>query len=120
MTTPRIRQKSGHTCEWGTGGVGTVSQGTVVSASVKRPSDKEQGLDENGFVVCQVFVNFRDEVTLKVRCKSSMPNPAEGEDFSFTGGLAITGIIQNWNIDWEQKGFKMLSIDVTKWTEALA
>ena len=117
MGSTVMKMKAGVSAVWGTTEAGTQATGIVKSAGRKRNSEKETIADDVGDTVGQVHFDFKDELTIEVICKSTMTNPTDAGAITIAG---LAGVIQDWDIKWEQKGLKMLSINATKFHNVLA
>jgi len=110
MTTPVIK---GRAAIWG---IKDTSGDTHESSIITRMSRKRDGetdflFDNDGFTVTEIFFDDKDVVTIEVICETATSIPARGDDITI---VSIDAIVQDAELVWEQKGWKKLSINATK------
>ena len=107
----KMKLKPGVTAVWGTGGLSAQGFGKLRSAGRSRNAQREQLPDEEGNTVGLVYFDETDELSLEVMCASSMTNPEVGDTIAVD---SVTGYVDSWEIRWDHKGVKMLSIKATR------
>ena len=112
-----LKMKTGVTAVWGTSAAGDAGYGKVISARKRHTGEMEKLPDEDGETCGIVLFDESDELELVVMCKSTMTEPTRGNSIVISG---VTGIILDFEINWEQKSVKKMSLNATKWTATLA
>lgn len=120
MASPTMKKKSGITAVWGTSdaSVTATNQGIVHSVSRKNAAEKDYILDENGYTVGVVFFDQKNEYTVEILCKDSMTNPTVGGVMTIGGDANM--LVMDFDLKWSHKGFKMLSVNLTRYTDVLS
>jgi len=90
----------------------TYASGIIVKKSRKKASDTDFVLDDMGFVIAQVFFNQNDECDVNIICESGTSQPENGDDITLNG---IDCIVQESDVAWDQKGWKMLNVKAKKY-----
>lgn len=117
MANPTKKLKSGVTAVWGTTDAGVTAQGIVHSVSKKGASEKDYIHDENGYTVGMIIFDQRKEYTVEILCKDSMSEPASGDAMTIGGDSNV--LVMDPEIKWTHKGWKMLSLTATRFTDVL-
>lgn len=111
-----MKLKAGVTAVWGSSEVGDPGFGKVVSGKRAHASEKDFIFDEDGETVGEIFFDEKDELEISVLCKSAMTNPVTSGSITIAG---LAGLIQDWDLAWENKSTKKLNIKATKFAAAL-
>jgi len=114
-----IKAKNGVTCVWGADEVTcATSYGIVQSCRHKKQPKTEEVPGADGDTEAVVFYDERDEVELVVTCASSMANPTIGAWLEVgPSGATVKGLIMDWELRWQNKAVKSLSITIRKYAE---
>jgi hypothetical protein len=112
-----MKMKAGVTAVWGASEVGDPGYGKVLSAKRAHAAEKDFVYDEDGETVGEIFFDEKDELEIGVICKSGMTNPTTGNSITIA---TLAGLIQDWDIAWENRSTKKLNIKATKFSSALA
>jgi len=120
MASATMKMKSGVTAVWGTEEITAQSNyGIVTSASRKKTSEKETVPDGNGYTVGLVFFDQKSEVSLDIICKSSMTEPSVGDTITFQTSPAVSGIVMDADLKWDNKSTKKMTVTATQFTDTL-
>ncbi|MFZ4394156.1 MAG: hypothetical protein ACOYOU_00860 [Kiritimatiellia bacterium] len=112
-----MKLKSGVTAVWGTSAVAHTAFGIVTKASKKHASEKDKIQDTEGDTVGVIYFDPNDAIALDIICKSTLAEPTEGDSLTCLG---ITGLVDDYELIWEQKATKKMTVNVSKWKYALA
>ena len=89
----------------------TYAAGIVRSQKRGLNADTDEIFDNEGFVISQAFFNQNDECNVEIVCEAGTTPPSPGDDIQIAG---IDCIVQNSNLNWEQKGWKSLQVVAKK------
>jgi hypothetical protein len=89
----------------------TYAAGIIVTQSNKSGADKDFVLDGQGFAIGAAYFNNKNECSIEVVCESGTTPPEPGDEISIAG---IDCLVDDSEVKWNQKGWKMLSIKATK------
>ncbi len=120
MATATMKMKAGVTAVWGTSEITAQANfGIVTAASRKKTSEKEYVQDEQGYTVGMVLFDEKSELLLDIVCKSGMTEPSVGDSITFQSSPAVTGIVMDAELKWDNKSTKKLTVTATKFTDTL-
>lgn len=115
MATPRMKLKSGVTAIWGTGDAGApATYGIVTDVTRRRGSEMEPLPDGDGNTVGFTIYDEKDEFTVGVIVKSGAADPTIGGELTVD---SLKAYIMNFEKKWEAKGYKKLSLALTRFVD---
>jgi hypothetical protein len=115
MATTKL--KTGVTAVWGASEVGDPGYGEVQGARRRKTGSQDQFQDATGDTVGVIFFDDTDELEVSVICKSSMVLPARGAAITIA---TVAGLVFDWNVVWDNKTTKKITINAKAFTNALA
>ena len=112
----RTQFRGGASAVWGALNVSADAQGfgKVQNIGRKHGAEKVKLPDEEGITCGVVWFDETANLPIKVMCKANMVNPVIGDTLTCDG---IKAYIDDWNIDWEHKGVKMLSMTLERYVD---
>ena len=89
----------------------TFAAGLIKSQKHGLKADTDEIRDNQGYVVGEVFFNQNDECDVEILAESATTPPAPGSDIQLAG---LDCIVQDSQVNWEQKGWKSLQVKAKK------
>jgi hypothetical protein len=92
---------------------GVTGVGIITGAEKGTSADKVEITDENGFVVCVVFFNEKNECSFEMIVKTAAPTLAIGD--AITVGAVAFCLVDDMKMMWKQNDVQKMSIKATRY-----
>ena len=96
---------------WGTSGGATSTLGYVYGCTHKMDGEKDAVYDGNGFTVGQIFFDDQDVLSIEILALDAATQPSRGDSLTVD---SIIGVVQDSEVKWAHKGWKMFTVNATK------